>query len=170
MHPTTTARRRCRALAAAGLAGMLLGGCGDPGPPGVPPASPTASASPSVSPSPSPSVTTTPTTDGAWGAYRDRAEACAAVAEDLVALALLPANLSAAPRVERVQTVEDEVAAVLDAAPPEITADFARVQLLVDSYGEELAEDPDARFDGQALDEALAPVRNWLDENCRDSA
>lgn len=166
MHPTTTtARHRGRVLAATALAGLLLGACGEPGRPEGPSARATASASPPVAASPA-SSTARPA-DGAWGAYADRSEACAAVAEDLVALALLPANLSAAPTVERVQSVEDEVAGLLDAAPPRIAADLARVQLLVDSYGEELAEDPDARFDGEALDEALAPVRTWLDENCR---
>ena len=168
MHPSTTARRHGPVLAAAALAGLLLAGCGDPGPPGGTPATPAATASPRVSTSPTAAEPTAP--DGAWGAYPDRAEACAAVTEDLVALALLPANLSAAPTVERVQSVEDEVETVRDSAPPELTAHFARVQLLVDSYGEELAEDPDARFDGRTLDEALAPVRDWLDENCRDAA
>ncbi|MFI7482723.1 hypothetical protein ACH9EU_09935 [Kocuria sp. M1R5S2] len=173
MHPRTTTRRRGPALAAAAAA-LVLGGCAEPG---GGPTDPATTSSPSPSPSgPSPSdPTATPTAapstgtpGGPWGAYPDRAEACAAVAEDLLVLALLPANLSADPTVERVQAVEDEVASVRATVPPEIAADLARVQLLVDTYGEELQEDPDARFDGEQLDEALVPVRDWLESTCRD--
>lgn len=169
MHSRTTAGR-ARAAAgtatAAVLATALLSGCGDAGTPG--PVPPTASA-PVATATPDPSGTPAAVPDGRWGAYPDRREACAAVADHLLAIALLPANLSAGPTVEQVQDVEDEVEAVLAAAPPEPARDLARVQLLVDSYGEELEEDPSARFDGQALDEALAPVREWLDETCRDA-
>lgn len=183
MHPRTTRRRR-RATAAA-LTGVLLAGCAGPGAPGDPAGSPAPTATaPSVtgpsatgpsataaSPTAAPSTprASIPPARGRWGAYADRAEACAAVAEDLLALALLPASLSGAPGAEQVQAVEDEIAGMLAAAPPELTADLSRVQLLVDSYSEELAEDPGARLDGAALDEALAPVRDWLDETCRDA-
>ncbi|MEX5299494.1 hypothetical protein RCG67_12030 [Kocuria sp. CPCC 205292] len=163
---STTVAGRWRAApgaVAAVLAVALVGGCGDPGAPGPPGASPGATAAPATSPAGTPA----PAPSGPWGAYPDRREACAAVADDLLALALLPAGLSAGPTVADVQDVEDEVEAVRDAAPPALAADLARVQLLVDSYGEELAEDPSAGFDGQALDEALAPVREWLDETCR---
>ncbi|MFF0904850.1 UNVERIFIED_CONTAM: hypothetical protein RF653_14340 [Kocuria sp. CPCC 205316] len=148
---------------AAALVVALLGGCGGPGTPGPPTGSPTATAT-TASPAGSPALAA----DGPWGAYPDRREACAAVADDLLALALLPAGLSAGPTVTEVQEVEDEVEAVRDAAPPVLAPDFARVQLLVDSHGEALEADPSARFDGQALDEALAPVRDWLDATCRD--
>uniref|UniRef100_UPI00261A3917 hypothetical protein n=1 Tax=uncultured Kocuria sp. TaxID=259305 RepID=UPI00261A3917 len=126
-----------------------------------------ASIAPTAAPATSAAGTPTPPARGPWGAYPDRREACAAVADDFLALALLPAGLSAGPSVAEVQDVEDEVEAVREAAPPALAADLARVQLLVDSYGEALAEDPSARFDGQALDEALDPVRDWLDEACR---
>lgn len=169
MHSRTTAgpaRTATSAATAAVLVTALLGGCGDAGTPD--PVLPTASAPVSTS-TPVPSGTPAAATDGQWGAYADRREACAAVADHLLATALLPANLSAGPTVERIQDVEDEVEAMLAAAPPEPARDLARVQLLVDSYGEALAEDPSASFDGQALDEALAPVRDWLDETCRDA-
>ncbi|MFF0988563.1 hypothetical protein [Kocuria nitroreducens] len=148
----------------AALAVAVLCGCGGPGAPVLPTGSATASSTAT-----SPAAPSTPATDGPWGAYPDRREACAAVADDLLALALLPAGLSAGPTVAEVQDVEDEVEAVHDAAPPALAADFARVRMLVDSYGEALEEDPSARFDGQALDEALAPVRGWLDGTCRDA-
>ncbi|MFI7495137.1 hypothetical protein ACH9D2_10515 [Kocuria sp. M4R2S49] len=169
MHPRTmTARWRATpGTAAAALVVVLLGGCGSPGTPGPPTGSPPGTA-PTATPATSPAGTPGPAGHGRWGAYPDRREACAAVADDLLALALLPAGLSAGPSVAEVQDVEDEVEAVLEAAPPALAADLARVQLLVDSYGETLAEDPSARFDGQALDEALAPVREWLDETCRN--
>lgn len=174
MHPRTTRRRR-RAAAAA-LTGLLLAGCAGPGAPGDPAGSPAPSATvastpgisataPSAAPS-TPRASSSPAR-GPWGAYADRAEACAAVADDLLALALLPASLSGGPRPEQVQAVEDEIAGMLAAAPPELAADLSRVQLLVDSYSEELADDPGARFDGAALNEALAPVRDWLDGTCR---
>ena len=169
MHPwTTTARwRAAPGTAAAALAVAVLAGCGTPGGPGPPSGSATATA-PTAAPATSPAGTPAPGGPGPWGAYPDRREACAAVADDLLALALLPAGLSAGPSTAEVQNVEDEVEAVLEAAPPALAADFARVQLLVDSYGETLAEDPSARFDGQALDEALVPVRDWLEGTCRD--
>ncbi|WP_424347034.1 hypothetical protein [Kocuria sp. CH-021] len=168
MRSRTVAGRRRAApgAVAAVLAVALVGGCGDPGAPGTPSGSPGATAAPATSSAGTPA----PGPSGPWGAYPDRREACAAVADDLLALALLPAGLSAGPTVADVQDVEDEVEAVRDAAPPALAADLARVQLLVDSYGEALAEDPSARFDGQALDEALAPVRDWLDETCRGGA
>lgn len=171
MHPRTTRRRR-RAAAAA-LTGLLLAGCAGPGAPGDPAGSGAPSATGASATAPSPTAapsgprSSTPPARGPWGAYADRAEACAAVAEDLLALALLPASLSGEPGTEQVQAVEDEIAGMLAAAPPELAADLSRVQLLVDSYSEELAEDPGARLDGAALDEALAPVRDWLDETCR---
>lgn len=160
--------RTARRGAAAALTGLLMTGCTGPGPAADPPGSPEPSAA-VPSPTASPSAPRTAAASGPWGAYPGRAEVCAAVAEDLLALALLPASLSGGPTTEQVQAVEDEVAGMLEAAPPELAADHARVQLLVDSYGEELAEDSGARFDGEALDEALAPVRDWLDETCRDT-
>lgn len=164
MHPrTATGRRAAPGTAVAALVVAVLCGCGSPGAPGPPTGSPTAAAPPA-----SPAASTAPATDVTWGAYPDRREACAAVADDLLVLALLPAGLSAGPTVAEVQDVEDEVEAVRGAAPPALAADYARVQLLVDSYGEDLAEDPSARFDGQALDEALVPVRDWLERTCRD--
>ncbi|MEX5294808.1 hypothetical protein QYM41_05950 [Kocuria sp. CPCC 205268] len=167
MHPRTATARWRAAPGAATLVLLLLSACGTPAPPGSPDGSPTATAS-SAGPGASPSGTPAPPPgDGRWGAYPDRREACAAVADDLVTLALLPAGLSAGPSVAEVQDVEDEVESVRDAAPPALTADLARVQLLVDSFGEDLAEDPAARFDGQALDDALDPVRDWLDDTCR---
>ncbi|MFE7630032.1 hypothetical protein [Kocuria sp. NPDC057446] len=166
MHPRTTAGRRAApGAAAAVLAVALLGGCGDPGGP-RPTAGPATAEAPTAAPATSPAGSPAP--DGPWGAYPDRREACAAVADDLLVLALLPAGLAAGPTVAEVQDVEDEVEGVRGDAPPALAADYARVQLLVDSYGEALAEDPSARFDGQALDEALGPVRDWLDATCRD--
>lgn len=170
MHPrTATGRwRAAPGTAAASLVVAVLCGCGSPGTPGAPDAPTGSPTAPPTAPATSPVGSPTAVPDGPWGAYPDRREACAAVADDLLALALLPAGLSAGPTVAEVQDVEDEVEDMLDSAPPELAADFARVQLLVDSYGEALEEDPSARFDGQALDEALAPVRDWLDETCRD--
>lgn len=182
MERRTTTRRRGGApgVAAAVLVGLLLTGCGEPAPTGAPsgtaptgsvPPSPAATPTAAPSPSaPSPSAPTVPGADGSWGAYQGREEACAAVADDLLALALLPASLSGGTGVEQLQDVEDQVADMLAAAPAEITAELARVQLLVDSYGEELAADPSATFDGRSLDETLTPVRDWLGENCRDAS
>lgn len=181
MHLTKTERRRPTGSGAAALAvviGLLLGGCAEPGAPEEPDgsaapsasaASATASPSPAASTSEGPAATPTPTPHESWGAYATRAEACSAVADELLGLALLPTSLSGNPDPEQLQAVEDRVEQVRAAAPPGLAADLARVQLLIDSYGEALTEDPGAEFDGEALDEALTPVRTWLDETCRET-
>lgn len=156
-----------------------------------------------------PAPTGSSTADGEWGAYENRADACAAVAADVVAIALLPMSLTLGGNEEDVDNSEDKVETMKEAAPPGLTADFARVQLLLDSFGESLTEgergggddvgasgnndldgggsgrDDDGgstaggpsggpseeasdepTFDGEALNEALAPVKDWLTENC----
>ncbi len=166
-----------------------------------------------------PNPTGSSTADGDWGAYENRADACAAVATDVVAVALLPMSLTLGGSEEDVDNSEDKVETMKEAAPPGLTADFARVQLLIDSFGERLAagergggddigsggdggedgsdlDDGDSgtggddggsgsngtggepsgepseeaadepTFDGEALNEALAPVKEWLTENC----
>lgn len=98
----------------------------------------------------------------------------------MVTLSLLPTSLAVSRRARDVQRVEDQVQEMVEASPPELTAYFARVQLLVDSYGEaltvEASSDPGAdegssspHFDDRALEEALEPVREWLGASCTDT-
>ncbi|MGG7655383.1 hypothetical protein [Kocuria rosea] len=85
-------------------------------------------------------------------------------------------------RVEDVQQVEDEVEAMLEAAPPAVASSYARIQLAVDSYGEDLTVDAsptptpaptrapaaEPRFDDLALQEALEQIRMWLTDTCQN--
>ncbi|WP_460465590.1 hypothetical protein [Arthrobacter pigmenti] len=94
--------------------------------------------SPSDSPSePSPSPSTT--APGQWGSYSNRTEACTAVAADVVAIAVLPMSLNLSGDAKQIDNAEDEIEAMRRSAPAELEADFARVQLLIDSYGERVA-------------------------------
>ncbi len=118
-------------------------------------------------------------------------------------------NLSGDAR--EIDNAEDEIAKMKRSAPEALKADFARVQLLIDTFGERVAageraggkdspvesktEDgsgdggsgaddgtvqvpsPDAsdgsenpEFNSEALQDALDPVKQWLTENCDESA
>jgi hypothetical protein len=100
------------------------------------------------------------------------------VTADVVALSLLPSSLPVSRHVEDVQRVEDRVETMVGAAPPPLVAEYARVQLVVDSYGEDLAagQSPTAgpsapterRFDDRALEESLDAIRAWLTQTCQD--
>ncbi|MGX5358212.1 hypothetical protein [Kocuria sp. KH4] len=82
-------------------------------------------------------------------------------------------------RVQDVQRVEDEVAEMVSTVPAELVAEFARIQLLIDSYGEDLATAPEAtadpgaaaaRFDDEGLESSLESVREWLADSCAEGA
>ncbi|ALU38732.1 hypothetical protein AS188_02070 [Kocuria flava] len=177
MHPfpTPTPRRapaRTGRWAVPVAAVLLLAGCADPGPGG----SGRTGAAPGPSSS-APVPTATAPADGRWGSYGGRAEACAAVADHVLTLSVLPSSLSVTGRVEDVQQVEDQVADLVEAAPEELVADLARIQLTVDSYGEDLAagqsataapDGPRARFDRRALEDSLGSLRRWLADACAD--
>jgi hypothetical protein len=93
---------------------------------------------------------------------------------------MLSSSLPVSRHVEDVQRVEDQVETMVGAAPPRLVAEYARVQLLVDSYGEDLAAEqsptagPSASasaeplFDDQALEESLETIRAWLTQTCQD--
>ena len=154
----------------------ILTGCTDPMPPG--------SEGPGASGAPSPDSTSPAPVHGPWGAYGNQGQACAGVAGDVVTLSLLSSSLPVSRRVADVQQVEDEVEAMLEAAPPAVTSSYARIQLAVDSYGEDLAVDAsptatpaptptpapaeDPRFDDLALQEALEQIRMWLTDTCQN--
>lgn len=92
----------------------------------------------------------------------------------MITLSLLPTSLTLTQRMQDVQRLEDEVEAMAEAAPPEVKPPLFHVQLLVDSYGEDLASRQDdgngtvdgTGFDHQSLDKALESVRTWLGETC----
>lgn len=86
-------------------------------------------------PSPSPSATAS----GQWGSYGNRSDACTAVAADVVAIAVLPMSLNLSGDAGEIDNAEDEIEAMRRSAPAELKADFARVQLLIDSFGEQVA-------------------------------
>jgi hypothetical protein len=152
----------------------VLAGCTDPTPPGP--------AGPDASGSPSPDTTSPAPVRGPWGAYGNREQACAGVAGDVVTLSLLTSSLPVSQRVAGVQQVEDEVEAMLEAAPPAVASPYARIQLAVDSYGEDLVVDAaptatpapsrapaaEPRFDDLALQEALEQIRMWLTDTCQN--
>ncbi|MEF3120141.1 hypothetical protein [Kocuria flava] len=177
MHPFPTPTPR-RVPARAGwwavpvAVGLLLAGCADPGPGGTE----QTGAAPGPSSS-APALTATAPADGRWGSYGGRAEACAAVADHVLTLSVLPSSLSVTDRLEDVQQVEDRVAELVEAAPEELVADLARIQLTVDSYGEDLAAEqsatdapdgPRARFDRRALEDSLGSLRRWLADACAE--
>ncbi|GAB3519409.1 hypothetical protein GCM10027402_06110 [Arthrobacter monumenti] len=140
----------------------------------------------------SPASTVPATAEGEWGSYESRSDACAAVAADVVAIALLPVSLGLGGSERDVANSEGKIEDMKEAAPPALTSEFAHVQLVIDSFGERLAagergggrdvgagtsdaEDPttaDARqsprLDDDALDQALTPVKDWLRENCEN--
>ncbi len=173
--PVPRARLRERVVVPVVLC-TILAGCTGPMPPG--PEEPGASASSS------PDTTSSAPVHGPWGAYGNQGQACAGVAGDVVALSLLPASLPVSQGVEDVQQVEDEVEAMLEAAPPAVASSYARIQLAVDSYGEDLAVDVSStatpaptstpaaavepEFDDLALQEALEQLRMWLTDTCQD--
>ena len=152
----------------------ILSGCTDPTPPSP--------EGPDASGVPSPNTTSPSPVHGPWGAYGSQEQACAGVAGDVVTLSLLPSSLPVSQRVEDVQQVEDEVEAMLEAAPPAVASSYARIQLAVDSYGEDLTVDAsptptpaptrapaaEPRFDDLALQEALEQIRMWLTDACQN--
>ncbi|MFE7628872.1 hypothetical protein [Kocuria sp. NPDC057446] len=80
-------------------------------------------------------------------------------------------------QVQDVQRVEDQVAEMVATVPPELVAEFSQIQLLIDSYGEELTTAQDIadtptvdadRFNAPALEESLISVRSWLNVSCTD--
>ncbi len=154
----------------------ILTGCTDPTPPGR--------KGPDASGPPSPDTTSSAPVHGPWGAYGNQEQACAGVAGDVVTLSLLPSSLPVSQRVADVQQVEDEVEAMLEAAPPAVASSYARIQLAVDSYGEDLAADAsptatpaptstpaaavELEFDDPALQAALEQLRMWLTDTCQN--
>ena len=150
----------------------VLAGCTGPTPPGP--------EGPGASGSPSPDSTSPAPVHGPWGAYVDQEGACAGVAGDVVTLSLLPSSLPVSRRVSDVQQVENEVEAMLEAAPPAVASPYARIQLAVDSFGEDLAVDAspmatpaptpveEPRFDDLAVQEALEQIRMWLSDTCQN--
>lgn len=186
MCPSASAsRHRARGFALAAACCALLGGCGNPTPPGPPMASsPSGGATHSREGSPDPAR---------WGAYGTRERACSAVTDDVVALSLLPTSLAVSHHREDVRRVEDRVQGVVEAAPPPLRRHFARVRDLVGSYADALPDGGAAspaptesspptaspgptasasapEFDARALDDSLEPVRQWLRTSCSDVA
>lgn len=183
MHPPSTPMRRFPARLPQGwfvvaMACTALAGCANPG--GGEPAGPGSAPSPSTTVPASGGPTSDPAPDtGPWGAYSTEAEACAAVAGHVLTLSVLPSSLRVTSRVADVQRVEDEVATMVATAPDDLVAELSRIQLLVDTYGEELAAEQSpttaptaapAQLNTPALEESLEEVRGWLTDSCTDPA
>ncbi|WP_344121328.1 hypothetical protein [Kocuria aegyptia] len=74
--------------------------------------------------------------------------------------------------------MENQVRTSLESAPPALASHYARIQLLVDSYGEDLtayqsstagpAPREAPRLDNAALEESLEQIRAWLTDTCQD--
>jgi hypothetical protein len=171
---------------------ILLSGCsvsGQQGPP-APSSAGTASApgqspGPLESPEPLDGESAGPTpvgsaANGKWGTYGSRANACEGVAGNVITLSLLPVSLDLGGTEEDLAGLENEVQEIKEAAPAELKDEFAQVQLLVDSFGDQLSTQPGSSpegksaagegpvFDADALNETLDSVRAWLTENCAD--
>ncbi|HET7415992.1 MAG TPA: hypothetical protein VFI97_09895 [Arthrobacter sp.] len=112
---------------------------------------------PAEPPEPSASASPSATASGQWGRYGNRSDACTAVAADVVAIAVLPMSLNLSDDATEIDNAEDEIEVMKRSAPAELTADFARVQLLIDSFGEQVAAGErgggeDARLEGTTDD------------------
>lgn len=106
------------------------------------------------------------------------------MAGHVLTLSVLPSSLRVTERVQDVQRVEDDVAEMVATVPAELVAEFSRIQLLVDSYGEELTASEAtaaseatiapgttaAGFDAAGLESSLASVREWLTDSCAEGA
>ena len=179
MRRSPRARLRERWLLAV-LCAVLVG-CASPG--GSAPTDP-GSETPAWAPAPATATGgAAPVTDR-WGAYGSQEEACAAVAGHVLTLSVLPSSLRVTERVQDVQRVEDDVAEMVATVPAELVAEFSRIQLLVDSYGEVLTASEAtaaseatiapgttaAGFDAAGLESSLASVREWLTDSCAEGA
>lgn len=176
--PSLTARR-CRWVLSVGVCAAVLTGCTDTGGPAQGPPSPSATAPPAAASSTaSPPTggettgTSTPGDDG-WGIYKSRDEACGGVTSNLLEISLLPTSLALGAGEESVQQMEDRLEELRLSVPPELAADFAWMQLLMDSFGEDLAASGNtagpagtAEFDREAFDTAVDSVKSWLDDTC----
>ncbi|MEX5305592.1 hypothetical protein RF644_07490 [Kocuria sp. CPCC 205258] len=98
------------------------------------------------------------------------------MAGHVLTLSVLPSSLRVTERVQDVQRVEDDVAEMVATVPAELAAEFSRIQLLVDSYGEELTASEAtvapgataAGFAAAGLESSLASVREWLTDSCAE--
>ncbi|MUN64793.1 hypothetical protein GMA12_16880 [Kocuria sediminis] len=99
------------------------------------------------------------------------------MAGHVLTLSVLPSSLRVTSRVADVQRVEDEVATMVATAPDDLVAELSRIQLLVDTYGEELAAEQSpttaptaapAQLNTPALEESLEEIRGWLTDSCTD--
>lgn len=95
---------------------------------------------PSTAPSAGPSATAS----GEWGAYGDRDDACAAVAGDVLTLALAPKNLALADPGSGVDDIDDTIRTAAAAAPPAIAPNYAQLSAIVQAFGRELTAWDDA--------------------------
>lgn len=126
---------------------VVLTGCTDDGSTGpdtdepqqtMSPGETTAGTSPSGGP-PEPFPSTSATASVRWGSYGNRSDACTAVAANVVAIAVLPMSLNISGDPQEIGNAEDEIEKMRHSAPEELKADFARVQLMIDSFGEQVA-------------------------------
>lgn len=129
-------------------AAVVLTGCTDDAPETEPtdgsqetPAvdSPTESAPPPTDSTSEPSPSGSSTALAQWGSYGNRSDACTAVAGNVVAVSVLPMSLNLSGDDREIDNTEDEIESMRRSAPENLKADFARVQLLVDSFGERVA-------------------------------
>lgn len=169
---------RSRGLAAAAIGVCLaLTGCSEPGTSPDSILSPQGNSTDQPGPpdplepgEPSPSspgaATAESTASGAWGAYSSQAEACTAVAADVVSVAFLPVSLGFGADQAAIENAEAEIERIKHDSPWLITADFARLQLIVDDYAEATEAEEDASLDSEAFEEALEPIQDWLTESC----
>ncbi|PPF88525.1 hypothetical protein C5B96_02450 [Subtercola sp. Z020] len=118
---------RGAAALAAGALVVGLAGCqgASPAPTGI--QSPTASATASSDP------------NAEWGGYGSRDEACAAVAGDVLTLALVPKNLALVDADGGVDDIDDTIREAAVAAPGAIAPNYLQLSALVEAYGRDLA-------------------------------
>ncbi|RFA10006.1 hypothetical protein B7R54_12925 [Subtercola boreus] len=102
-----------------------------------------ACSAPDVSPTviPNPSLTAGPSasTNAEWGAYGTKDDACAAVAGDVLTLALAPKNLALADPDGGVDDIDDTIRTAAASAPPAIAANYAQLSAIVRTYGQALS-------------------------------
>ncbi|RFA13409.1 hypothetical protein B7R22_12070 [Subtercola boreus] len=96
--------------------------------------SPTGIQSPSASPSPSADA------NPEWGSYGTKEDACAAVAGDVLTLALAPKNLALADPGSGVDDIDDTIRSAAAAAPPAIAPNYTQLSAIVRTFGQALAE------------------------------
>ncbi|MDF2444117.1 MAG: hypothetical protein JWR01_2320 [Subtercola sp.] len=120
-----------RAVAVAGAVALTfaVAGCSTAGP------SPTGIQSPSASPSPSASSDA----GAEWGSYDTKDDACAAVAGDVLTLALTPKNLALADPGSGVDDIDDTIRSAGAAAPPAVAPNYAQLSAIVRTFGQTLA-------------------------------